>query len=61
MLYQDTVNVYRELLTRGKESRVELFLDPDGVHALGGAVQAVGRHRKYEVFWLSNLGAAAGR
>ena len=59
VLYQDTVNVYRELLTSGKESLVELFLDPDGVHALGGAVQPAGWHRKYEAFWLRNLGTAA--
>ena len=60
VLYQDTVNVYRELLTSGKESLVELFLDPDGVHALGGAVQPAGWHRKYEAFWLRNLGTATG-
>ena len=59
VLYQDTVNVYRELLTSGKEALVELFLDPDGVHAMGGAVQPVGWHRKYEAFWLRNLGVAA--
>jgi dipeptidyl aminopeptidase/acylaminoacyl peptidase len=61
VLYQDTVNVYRELLTSGKESLVELFLDPDGVHALGGAVQPAGWHRKYEAFWLRNLGTVAGK
>ena len=61
VLYQDTVNVYRELLTSGKESLVELFLDPDGAHALGGAVQPAGWHRKYEAFWLRNLGVAAGK
>ena len=58
VLYQDTVNVYRALLESGKEGLVELFLDPDGEHALGGAVKAVGWHRKYEQFWLRNLGAA---
>ena len=61
VLYQDTVNVYRELLTSGKEALVELFLDPDGAHALGGAVQPAGWHRKYEAFWLRNLGTAAGK
>ncbi len=59
VLYQDTVNVYRELLLSGKESLVELFLDPDGVHALGGVVKPAGWHRKYEAFWLRNLGRAA--
>lgn len=59
VLYQDTVNVYRELLDSGKESLVELFLDPDGVHALGGVVKPAGWHRKYEAFWVRNLGRAA--
>ncbi len=58
VLYQDTVNVYRALLESGKEGLVELFLDPDGEHALGGAVKPVGWHRKYEAFWLAHLGAA---
>ncbi|MBB3195394.1 S9 family peptidase [Roseateles terrae] len=58
VLYQDTVNVYRALLESGKEGLVELFLDPDGVHALGGAVKPVGQHRKYEAFWLQHLGTA---
>jgi dipeptidyl aminopeptidase/acylaminoacyl peptidase len=59
VLYQDTVNVYRELLDSGKESLVELFLDPDGVHALGGVVKPAGWHRKYEAFWLQHLGRVA--
>ena len=58
VLYQDTVNVYRELLDSGKESLVELFLDPDGIHAMGGVVKPAGWHRKYEAFWLRNLGRA---
>ncbi len=58
VLYQDTVNVYRALLESGKEGLVELFLDPDGEHALGGAVKPAGWHRKYEAFWLRNLGPA---
>ena len=61
VLYQDTVNVYRELLDSGKESLVELFLDPDGEHALGGAVKPAGWHRKYEAFWLRHLGQATPR
>jgi dipeptidyl-peptidase 4 len=59
VLFQDTVNVYRELLDSGKESLVELFLDPDGLHAMGGVVKPAGWHRKYEAFWLRNLGRAA--
>ena len=58
VLYQDTVNVYRALLESGKEGLVELFLDPDGEHGLGGAVKPAGWHRKYEAFWLAHLGAA---
>ncbi len=58
VLYQDTVNVYRELLDSGKDALVELYLDPDGVHALGGVVKPAGWHRKYEAFWLRNLGRA---
>ncbi len=58
VLYQDTVNVYRALLESGKEGLVELFLDPDGEHGMGGAVKTVGWHRKYEAFWLRHLGGA---
>lgn len=58
VLFQDTVNVYRALLLAGKESLVELFLDPDGGHGLGGAVKNAGWHRKYEAFWLQHLGMA---
>jgi dipeptidyl-peptidase-4 len=59
VLYQDTVNVYRELLDAGKDSLVELFLDPDGAHGMNGIVKPVSLHRKYEAFWLRNLGRAA--
>jgi dipeptidyl aminopeptidase/acylaminoacyl peptidase len=58
VLYQDTVNVYRELLDSGKDALVELYLDPDGVHGLGGTVKPAGLHRKYEAFWLQHLGQA---
>jgi dipeptidyl aminopeptidase/acylaminoacyl peptidase len=68
VLYQDTVRVYRELLKAGKESLVELFLDPTGGHGLGGDVERIGRARKYEEFLTRTLGsvgkagkAAAGR
>ncbi len=50
VLYQDTVRVYRELLKAGKETLVELFLDPTGQHGLGGDVQRLNRYRKYEEF-----------
>jgi dipeptidyl aminopeptidase/acylaminoacyl peptidase len=57
VLYQDTVNVYRALLESGKESIVDLFLDPDGEHGMGGAVKTRGWHKKYETFFLQHLGS----
>lgn len=56
VLYQDTVNVYRALLESGKEALVDLFLDPEGGHGLGGAVQRKGQYRKYETFFVKHLG-----
>jgi dipeptidyl aminopeptidase/acylaminoacyl peptidase len=56
VLYQDTVRVYRELLKAGKETLVELFLDPTGGHGLGGDVNRLARARKYEDFLVRNLG-----
>lgn len=59
VLYQDTVRVYRELLKAGKETQVELFLDPTGGHGLGGDVDRLARARKYEDFLLRYLGKGA--
>ncbi|MHC4989355.1 MAG: alpha/beta hydrolase family protein [Planctomycetota bacterium] len=59
VLYQDTVRVYRELLKAGKETLVELFLDPTGGHGLGGDVKTLNRYRKYEEFLLRTLGEGA--
>ncbi len=56
VLYQDTVRVYRELLKAGKETLVELFLDPTGGHGLGGDVKTLSRYRKYEQFLLRTIG-----
>jgi dipeptidyl-peptidase-4 len=56
VLYQDTVRVYRELLKAGKETLVELFLDPTGGHGMGGDVKRINRFRKYEDFLLRYLG-----
>ncbi len=61
VLYQDTVNVYRALLENGKEQLVDLFLDPDGEHSMGGAVKTKAWHKKYESFFLQHLGTAATR
>lgn len=58
VLYQDTVNVYRALLENGKETLVDLFLDPDGVHGLGGVIKPKAWHKKYEAFFLQHLGKA---
>ena len=59
VLFQDTVKVYRELLKAGKETQVELFLDPTGNHGLGGDVKTLGRYRKYEAFLLRTVGEGA--
>ncbi|OYP34123.1 hypothetical protein CGZ80_15800 [Rhodopirellula sp. MGV] len=56
VLFQDTVAVYRALLKAGKETHVELFLDPTGGHGLGGDVKRIGRMRKYEQFLLRTIG-----
>ena len=56
VLYQDTVRVYRELLKAGKETLVELFLDPTGGHGMGGDVKPINRYRKYEEFLVRCLG-----
>ena len=56
VLYQDTIKIYRELLKAGKETLVELFLDPTGGHGLGGDVKKLARYRKYEQFLLRTVG-----
>lgn len=56
VLFQDTIRVYRELLKAGKETLVELFLDPTGGHGLGGDVKTLSRYRKYEQFLLRTIG-----
>jgi dipeptidyl aminopeptidase/acylaminoacyl peptidase len=59
VLFQDTVAIYRELLKAGKETNVELFLDPTGGHGLGGDVKTINRMRKYEEFLLRTIGSDA--
>lgn len=59
VLFQDTVAIYRELLKAGKETNVELFLDPTGGHGLGGDVKMLNRMRKYEEFLLRTIGSDA--
>jgi len=57
VLYQDTVRMYRELIKAGKETLVELFLDPTGGHGLGGDIKNLSRFRKYEEFLLRTVGS----
>lgn len=61
VLFQDTVAIYRELLKAGKETNVELFLDPTGGHGLGGDVKRLNRMRKYEEFLLRTLGEGTSK
>lgn len=61
VLFQDTVAVYRELLKAGKETHVELFVDPTGGHGLGGDVKTINRMRKYEDFLLRTLGSGVAK
>jgi dipeptidyl-peptidase-4 len=56
VLYQDTINVWRALLESGKEALVDLFVDPEGAHGLGGAVQRKGQYKKFESFFVKTLG-----
>jgi len=56
VLYQDTIHIYKELLLQGKETLVELFVDPEGGHGLGGVVGTKSRFKKYEEFFLRHLG-----
>jgi len=55
VLYQDTVNVYRALLLSGKETLVDLFLDPEGGHGLRGVIQNKGTFKKFESWFVKHL------
>ena len=57
VLYQDTIRMYRELIKAGKETLVDLFLDPTGGHGLGGDIKNLSRYRKYEEFLLRTVGS----
>ncbi len=46
----------RALLESGKEALVDLFVDLEGTHGLGGAVQRKGQYKKFESFFVKNLG-----
>jgi len=56
VLYQDTVNMYRAFLEAGKESLVDLFLDPEGKHGLGGVVKNKSTFKKFSTWFYKHLG-----
>lgn len=56
VLYQDTLNVYSALLRAGKETLVDLFLDPEGKHGLRGIVMNKGTFKKFESWFVEKLG-----
>ena len=56
VLYQDTVKVYQALLEAGKETLVDLFLDPEGKHGLNGIVKNKSTYKKFESWFVSQLG-----
>lgn len=56
VLFQDTVHIYNALLKAGKETLVELFLDPEGGHGLKGVVPYKSVFKKYEAWFLRHLG-----
>jgi dipeptidyl-peptidase-4 len=56
VLYQDTLNVYKALLRAGKETLVDLFLDPEGEHGLGGIVKNKATFKKFESWFVQHLG-----
>ena len=56
VLYQDTLKMYNAFLGAGKEPLVELFLDPEGKHSLGGTVKYKAVYKKFESWFLRHLG-----
>ncbi|MBN2433277.1 MAG: S9 family peptidase [Acidobacteria bacterium] len=57
VLYQDTLKVYQALLEAGKETLVDLFLDPTGKHGLNGIVKNKAIYKKFQAFFLEHLGS----
>jgi dipeptidyl-peptidase-4 len=55
------LNVYRALLEAGKETLVELFLDPAGEHGLDGIVLKKAVFKKFEYFFLRHLGESVSQ
>jgi len=56
VLYQDTLKVYQALLEAGKETLVDLFLDPEGKHGLNGIIKNKAVYKKFESWFLDHLG-----
>jgi dipeptidyl aminopeptidase/acylaminoacyl peptidase len=61
VLYQDTLKMYNAFLGAGKETLVELFLDPEGKHSLGGTVKYKAVYKKFESWFLRHLGTYGSR
>ena len=61
VLYQDTLNVYKALLEAGKETLVDLFLDPEGKHSLDGTGLRKAVYKKFAAFFLRRLGESVGQ
>ncbi|MCP5105736.1 MAG: S9 family peptidase, partial [bacterium] len=58
VLFQDTLNIYKAFLKAGKETLVDLFLDPEGKHGLRGIVMDKSTFKKFESWFVNQLGAA---
>jgi len=57
VLYQDTLKVYQALLEAGKETLVDLFLDPTGKHGLNGIIRNKAIYKKFQAYFLEHLGS----
>jgi dipeptidyl-peptidase 4 len=60
VLYQDTLKMYQALLEAGKETLVDLFLDPTGDHSLNGIAKNKSIYKKFESYFLNHLGNVGG-
>ncbi len=61
VLYQDTVHMYTAFLEAGKETLVDLFLDPAGTHGLGGIVKNKSTFKKFSDWFFKHLGKVNNR
>jgi dipeptidyl aminopeptidase/acylaminoacyl peptidase len=58
VLFQDTLHIYKAFLEAGKETLVELFLDPEGGHVLSGVVPNKSVFKKFKSWFLRHLNSA---